>query len=77
MADAPAAEPRLTGSVPLYKNAEPLNRQKHKTYGVKTVSDPFSFLKGWHFVPAISRNSPMPAAAIRSSSSATRKCRFW
>lgn len=54
MADAPAAEPRLTGSVPLYKNAEPLNRQKHKTYGVKTVSDPFSFLKGWHFVPAIS-----------------------
>ena len=54
MADAPATEPRLTGSVPLYKNVEPLNRQKHKSYGVKTVSNPFAFLKDWHFVPAIS-----------------------
>jgi hypothetical protein len=54
MADAPASEPRLTGSVPLYKNVEPLNRQKHKNYGVKTVSNPFAFLKDWHFVPAIS-----------------------
>ena len=54
MADAPATEPRLTGSVPLYKNVEPLNRQKHKNYGVKTVANPFSFLKDWHFVPAIS-----------------------
>ncbi len=53
MVDA-ATEPRLTGSVPLYKNVEPLNRQKHKSYGVKTVSNPFSFLKDWHFVPAIS-----------------------
>ncbi|WP_300541899.1 SapC family protein [Maricaulis sp.] len=53
MVDA-ATEPRLTGSVPLYKNVEPLNRQKHKNYGVKTVPNPFSFLKDWHFVPAIS-----------------------
>lgn len=53
MADAPATEPRITGSVPLYKNVEPLNRQTHKTYGVNTVSQPFNFLKDWHFVPAI------------------------
>jgi len=54
MVDAPATEPRLTGTVPLYKNVEPLNRQKHKNYGVTAVSNPFDFLKDWHFVPAIS-----------------------
>jgi SapC protein len=54
MVDAAASEPRLTGTVPLYKNVEPLNRQKHATYGVNTVSQPFNFLKEWHFVPAIS-----------------------
>lgn len=54
MVDAAATEPRLTGTVPLYKNVEPLNRQKHATYGVNTVSQPFNFLKDWHFVPAIS-----------------------
>lgn len=53
MADAPNTEARLTGTVPLYKNVEPLNRTKHKTYGVKTIAQPFSFLKDWHFVPAI------------------------
>ncbi|WP_297731159.1 SapC family protein [uncultured Maricaulis sp.] len=54
MVDAAATEPRLTGTVPLYKNVEPLNRQKHATYGVNTVTQPFNFLKEWHFVPAIS-----------------------
>jgi len=53
MADATGTEARLTGSVPLYKNVEPLNRQKHKDYGVSTSSTPFNFLKDWHFVPAI------------------------
>jgi hypothetical protein len=54
MADTAATEARLTGSVPLYKNVEPLNRQKHRNYGVRTISSPFNFLKDWHFVPAIS-----------------------
>lgn len=53
MADAPNTEARLTGTVPLYKNVEPLNRTKHKNYGTKNISKPFSFLKEWHFVPAI------------------------
>jgi len=53
MADAATNEPRLTGQVPLYKEVEPLNRQKHASYGVNAVSSPFSFLKEWHFVPAI------------------------
>ncbi|WP_417492520.1 SapC family protein [Maricaulis sp.] len=53
MADAPTTEARLTGTVPLYKTVEPLNRTKHKTYGVKSIAQPFSFLKDWHFVPAI------------------------
>ncbi|MGK0265850.1 MAG: hypothetical protein ACI82N_000092 [Maricaulis sp.] len=53
MADAPTTEARLTGTVPLYKNVEPLNRTKHKNYGVKNIAAPYSFLKAWHFVPAI------------------------
>jgi hypothetical protein len=53
MADATTTEARLTGTVPLYKNVEPLNKQKHRTYGVNVVSQPFNFLKEWHFVPAI------------------------
>jgi hypothetical protein len=53
MADAPATEARLTGTVPLYKSVEPLNRTKHKNYGVKNIAKPFSFLKDGHFVPAL------------------------
>lgn len=53
MADAATNEPRITGSVPLYKSVEPLNRQKHATYGVNNVKEPFGFLRDWHFVPAI------------------------
>ncbi len=53
MADTATNEPRLTGSVPLYKNVEPLNREKHAKYGVNQVSEPFNFLKEWHFVPAV------------------------
>lgn len=53
MADTGSAEPRLTGNVPLYKNVEPLNRQKHKGWGVKQADRPFDFLKDNHFVPAI------------------------
>ncbi|WP_291842968.1 SapC family protein [Maricaulis sp.] len=59
MVDAAANEPRLTGTVPLYKNVEPLNRQKHAKYGVNTVTQPFNFLKDWHFVPAISAEFPL------------------
>jgi len=53
MADAATNEPRLTGSVPLYKNVEPLNREKHRGFGVNTVSAPFNFLKEWHFIPGV------------------------
>jgi hypothetical protein len=53
MADATTDEARLSGTVPLYKTVEPLNKQKHRTYGVNVVSEPFNFLKEWHFVPAI------------------------
>ncbi len=53
MADAPTTEARLTGTVPLYKTVEPLNRTKHRNYGVKDIAAPYSFLKEWHFVPAL------------------------
>tara|TARA_R110000868_G_scaffold331140_1_gene592117 strand:- start:11505 stop:12287 length:783 start_codon:yes stop_codon:yes gene_type:complete len=53
MADTATTEARLTGTVPLYKNVEPLNRTKHKNYGIKVVAEPYGFLKDWHFVPAI------------------------
>lgn len=59
MADAATNEPRLTGQVPLYKTVEPLNRQKHAKYGVNAVSSPFTFLKEWHFVPAIAAEFPV------------------
>lgn len=53
MADAATNEARLSGTVPLYRNVEPLNRQRHKTYGVNVIDQPFSFLKEWHFVPSV------------------------
>lgn len=58
MADATTNEARLSGTVPLYRNVEPLNRQKHANYGVNVISSPFSFLKDWHFVPAIAAEFP-------------------
>lgn len=53
MADAATNEPRLTGSVPLYKSVEPLNREKHRSFGVNKIGAPFKFLNDWHFVPAV------------------------
>jgi len=53
MADTTPEEPRLSGVVPLYKNPEPLNRQQHKKFGLKTPKKPYAFLKDAHFVPAV------------------------
>jgi len=63
MADAPTTEARLSGTVPLYKTVEPLNRTKHKTYGVNSIAQPFSFLKDWHFVPAIAGEFSMASGS--------------
>jgi SapC len=53
MADTTPEEPRLTGNVPLYNNPEPLNRQQHKKFGLRTPKKPYNFLKEAHFVPAV------------------------
>lgn len=53
MADAAPEQPRLSGQVPLYKNPQPLNRQTHKSYGLKNPKRPYDFLREAHFVPAI------------------------
>ena len=53
MADAPTNEAGLSGTVPLYRNVEPLNRERHKTFGVNVIEKPFTFLQDWHFVPAV------------------------
>ncbi|WP_421785673.1 SapC family protein [Hyphobacterium sp.] len=52
MADAPA-NPQLSGQVPLYKRPEPLNKEKHRSFGMTPPADPFKFLSETHFVPAI------------------------
>jgi len=52
MADTPAnAEPQLTGSLPLYKNPQPLSQTQHKGKGLKFGSEPYGFLRDTHFVP--------------------------
>lgn len=51
MADAAATKPTLTGSLPLYKNPEPLNPQQHQGKGLRYTDRPFEFLKDTHFVP--------------------------
>lgn len=53
MADAPANPTQLSGQVPMYKRPEPLNKEKHRTFGMTTPEKPFSFLAETHFVPAI------------------------
>lgn len=51
MADAAANKPTLSGSLPLYKNPEPLNPQEHQGKGLRYSDRPFDFLKDSHFVP--------------------------
>jgi len=53
MADAAPEQPRLSGQVPLYRNPQPLNRETHKSYGLKAPKKPYEFLREAHFVPAI------------------------
>ncbi|MFP4520460.1 MAG: SapC family protein [Oceanicaulis sp.] len=51
MADAPASQATVQGSLPLYKQPEPLNVQQHKGKGLKFGDRPFEFLRDTHFVP--------------------------
>lgn len=51
MADAPANQAQLSGSLPLYKDPQPLSPNEHKGTGVKYASEPFGFLREAHFVP--------------------------
>lgn len=51
MTDAPATQPAIQGSLPLYKKPEPINVQAHKGKGLKYNDKPFEFLSGTHFVP--------------------------
>jgi hypothetical protein len=51
MADAPANPATVQGSLPLYKNPEPLNLGQHKGKGLKFGDRPFDFLRETHFVP--------------------------
>ncbi|MEQ8435452.1 MAG: SapC family protein [Oceanicaulis sp.] len=51
MADAPANQATVQGSLPLYKKPEPLNLAQHKGKGLKFGDRPFDFLRETHFVP--------------------------
>lgn len=51
MTDAPAGQPSVQGTLPLYKKPEPINVQAHKNMGLKYDDKPFEFLADTHFVP--------------------------
>lgn len=51
MADAPANQPSVQGTLPLYRKPEPLNFAAHNGKGLKYGARPFDFLRSAHFVP--------------------------
>lgn len=51
MTDAPASQPAIQGSLPLYKKPEPISAQAHKGKGLKYNDTPFKFLAETNFVP--------------------------
>ncbi|MEN0652771.1 MULTISPECIES: SapC family protein [Hyphobacterium] len=53
MTDAPANGPRLTGNVPLYKDPVPLNKNDHRSLGLKSIEKPYEFVRETHFVPTV------------------------
>jgi len=52
MAKAPKQEqPAVTGNVIFYANPQPLTKEKHSKFGVKSVAKPFEFMSDQHFIP--------------------------
>ena len=51
MTDAPAGQPSIQGSLPLYKKPEPINVQAHKGKGLKFTKRPFDFVSSTNYVP--------------------------
>jgi hypothetical protein len=54
MAKAPtqdASAVSVSGNVMFYKNPQPLNKDKHKKFGVKPMEKPFQFMADQHFLP--------------------------
>lgn len=52
MVDAPRpGQPQLTGNVPFFKRAEPLNVQQHGKLGLKRVEKPYAFAAEAHLAP--------------------------
>ena len=41
----------ISGSVLFYENPQPLNKDTHEKFGVKTVEKPFDFMATHHFMP--------------------------
>ena len=56
-------DPGLTGNVLFYKNPQPLNPEQHAGLGVKTIDEPFGFLRSAHAVPVTVTEFGMAAAA--------------
>ncbi len=51
MADAPAGQITVSGTLPLYKSPEPINPLAHGGKGLKWTDRAFDFLSEAHFVP--------------------------
>lgn len=56
-------DPGLSGNVLFYKNPQPLNPEQHAGLGVKTIDQPFGFLRSAHAVPVTVTEFGMAAAA--------------
>lgn len=64
MENSPTSQdPGLTGNVLFYKNPQPLNPEQHAGLGVKTIEQPFGFLRTAHAIPVTVTEFGMAAAA--------------
>ncbi|MBL4870734.1 MAG: SapC family protein [Robiginitomaculum sp.] len=51
MAKTPENTANVTGNVMMYENPQPLTKDKHAKFGVKSVEKPFTFMEKSHFMP--------------------------
>ncbi len=64
MAKADQNQMTISGNVMFYKNPQPLAKDRHGKFGVKTVAKPFEFMQGQHFMPLTAPEFGQAAASF-------------
>ena len=65
MAKAPKPNPGpVSGNVMFYSNPQPLSKDKHGKFGVKSVKKPFEFMSTQHFIPITAPEFGSAAASV-------------